>query len=248
MAKINGTLLLVYVNGTVIAAQSSVTLNVSQELFDASTKDSGGWTEHGNGQRAFDISIDGLASTTGLSDSELVEFINDRKDLLVVIEGGLDSSYVMKASMASVSLTGPSEEALTITGSITGNGSPALIEANTVTTLGASDTYSTFTTLGTAVTSAINTSGTNTADSNDISIVNGKRYGVFTFLTKTSGQLPTIGLYGGSTDISNRVTMIEGANFITLTATSDATGTLRIRNTAAANFSLSHTYVWELIT
>ena len=248
MAKINGTLLLVYVDGVVIAAQNGVTFNVTQELFDTSTKDDDGWTTHGNGRRSFDVTIDGLVSTTGISANELVDYITDRNDLLLVIEGGFTYPYVMQADMASVSLTGPSEEALTISGSITGTGPCYHMTANLVTTLGASDTYDTFTAVGISVTEAIDAAGGATADSDNIDVTDTYKYMVFTFLTNNGGlELPTIGLYSGAGYISNQPSMTAGANFITLTATAtDATSTLRLENTAACNYELTDTYVWEI--
>jgi hypothetical protein len=249
MAKINGTLLLVYVDGEVIAAQSGVAVNINQELFDASTKDSGGWAEHGNGRRSSDVEIDGLVSTTGKSAKELVAYLNDRKNLVLLIEGGPVHTYLAYGDIASVSLTGPSEEALTVTGSITIDGAPNIMGENLITTLGESDSYDTFTTEGTSVISAINTADDATADSNTISVANGKSYMVFTYLTMTSGESPVIGLYSGTGYISNTADLDEGVNIISLLAdTTDTTTTVRISNTVGSNFSLSHTNVSEIIT
>jgi len=247
MAKINGSLLLVYVNGVVIAAQRDVTLNITQNLYDTSTKDSEGWANHGNGQRSFSVDIDGLVSTVGLSASELVAFITDRKDLLLVVQGGFDYPYVMRANVSSLSVTGPTEEAISVSGSISGTGEITHMTDNLITTLGDSSTYDTFTMVGVSVTSAINAAGGATADSDNIDVTDTSRYMLFTYLTLNSGELPTVGLYGGAAYVSNEVALTNGANFITLTATGpDATSTLRVSNTAASSFSLTDTYVWEM--
>jgi len=247
MAKINGTLLLVYVDGVVVAAQNGVTFNVDQELYDESTKDSAGWAYHGNGRRSFSVDIDGLMSTTGVSAAELVAYITSRTDLLLVIEGGFSYPYVMQADMASVSLTGPTEEAATITGTITGQGPAYYMSANLITTLGDADTYDTFTTDGIAVTSAIDAGAGATADSDAINVTDTYKYMVFTFLTLNGAvELPTIGLYDGAAYDSNQPSMVEGANFITLTATDTDVCTLRLENTAATNYELTDTYVWEI--
>ena len=247
MAKINGTLLLVYANGVLIAAQQSVTFTLTTDLADTSTKDDNGWATHMKGARSYSVDINNLVSTTGLTAAGLIAFITGRTDILLVIEGGLTYPYVMQANMSSVDLTGDAEQPMVVNGSITGTGPAYLIDANLITTLGDSDTYDTFTPDGIAVSSAIDAGGGATADSNNVNITDTYKYMVFTFLTKNSGELPTIGLYSGAAYISNQPSMVEGANFITLTATAtDATSTVRLENTAATNFELTDTYIWEI--
>lgn len=247
MAKINGTLLLVYANGVLIAAQQSVTFTLTTDLPDTSTKDDAGWATHMKGARSYSVDINNLVSTTGLTAAELIAYITGRTDILLVIEGGLTYPYVMQANMSSVDLTGDAEQPMVVNGSITGTGPAYLIDANLITTLGDADTYDTFTTDGIAVTSAIDAGGGATADSDAINVTDTYKYMVFTFLTLNGAvELPTIGLYDGAAYDSNQPSMVEGANFIILTAIDTDVCTLRLENTAATNYELTDTYVWEI--
>jgi len=251
MAKINGTNLLVYDNGTLIAAQKGVTVNTSQNLFDTTNKESAGWSEHGNGMRSADISIDGLASTTGLSAKELFAHIISRTSLLLVVDG-LDYPLVCQADIPSSSITGPMEDAATITGSFKVNGNLYYLSGTSVQMItdvssGGTD-YDTLTKSGTAITSAINAAGTAFCMSNTISVANGGVYKLFLFLTTNSGELPSVALYDNtSADISNVAALVAGLNVVTLTSTAnDASASLRFRNTGAANWSTSNMYLFKV--
>jgi hypothetical protein len=58
----NGTLLGVYIGGTLIAHSTSATLDVSMSTRDETTKDSAGWSEKGEGLREWSISGDFLVA------------------------------------------------------------------------------------------------------------------------------------------------------------------------------------------
>jgi predicted secreted protein len=70
--SINGTNLLVYVNGTAIAGARECKLTTSHDTRDTTTKSSGGWQESREGKRSWGITCDGLvamdASTTAFDD------------------------------------------------------------------------------------------------------------------------------------------------------------------------------------
>jgi predicted secreted protein len=252
MAHINGTLVLLNADGTDIASQKNCTLTVSQNLIDFTNKGSAGWTEHGNGMRNYSVSCDALASTTGLSAKELKDYIINRRSLLLVMSG-LDNPILMKVSVSSASLSGPQEDATTISASFTGNGAVHQITAGNPNLLtdpasGGTD-YDTFTHSGTAITSAINAAGSAYVNSNDMTIVTATQYRLFFFLTKTSGELPTMKLIDvGVSDVSNEITAVEGVNVHVFTTTASiADAVLTVRNTAAANWSTSPIYLSKII-
>jgi hypothetical protein len=248
MAVTNGTLLLVYADGTLIAAQKGVTFTTSQNLFDTTNKESNGWAEHGNGLRTFEVSIEGLASTTGLSAKELKTYITGRTDLLLVIEG-TDYPYVCQADVQSSTITGPMEDATTLSGTFRGNGPVYHLSGTNAQLFTDFDNgdYDTFTEALTVISSAINSAGTAYARSDTFSVTSGDVIKLFTFLTLTSGEAPSVALVNSSfSDISNVGTLAAGANFITLTATdSDATSYLQIDNSAASNFATTKVYCFK---
>ena len=112
---------------------------------------------------------------------------------------------------------------------------------NLITDFNGGTDYSPLTVLGTAIISAVNASGNAYLYSDTISIDNAVTYQVIFFLTKISGQLPTVLIFTSTGGISsNIVTAVEGLNVITLTATGTYTDAiLTFNNTAAANWSTS---------
>lgn len=251
MAKLNGTAVLVYADGTLIAAQKGCTVNLTQALFDTSTKEDAGWSTHGNGMRNADVSIDGLASTTGLSVKELFAYITSRTSLLLVIDG-LGYPCVCQVDVASSSISGPQEDATTINGSFKVKGNLYYLadtNVNLVTSPSSGGTdYDTLTVSVIKIISAINIAGGATCKSNSFAVAIGNIIKVAVFLTRTSGELPSMTIFevgGGAAAISNAVQLTEGLNFITLTATDTHTGCLNITNTGASNFSLSNIYCFK---
>jgi len=252
MAAINGTILLVYADGVLIAAQKGVTITLNQNAYDTSTKDSAGWATHGLGQRSFEVSIDGLYSTTGISAAELLAYITGRTSLLLVVEGSAHN-WLAEADMVDVSLTGGQEEAATLSGTMKANGIIYQMGTNLLTDPDLNDdaTYDTFTHTASppAVTSAIDAGAGAVADSNIISVTDTHVYKLVTFLTNTAGELPTVGIYDTSAVayISNQPSLTAGINFATLTATATeaADAFLRIENTAACNWQMTTIYIWD---
>ena len=248
MAKLNGTLLLVYADGTLIAAQKGVTFTVTQNLFDTTNKESAGWAEHGNGLRSVEVSIEALASTTGLSAKELKDFIISRKSLILVIQG-TDYPYICQADVQSSTISGPLEDATTLTGSFKGSGNVYHLSGSNALLFTDFDNvdYDTFTEALTVISSAINSAGAASARSDTFGVTSGDVVKVFLFVTSNSGELPSVALVNSAgADISNVEALVAGVNFVTLTATdSDATSYLQIDNSAAANFSTSKVYCFK---
>jgi len=105
-----------------------------------------------------------------------------------------------------------------------------------------STTYETFTSVDTAITSAIETGANGSAESDTFVLTQLENITVIFFHTQNSGQLPTIYLRNtvGWVD-SNAI--VAGLNVITLTATTADTYYVYLANTAAANFSTSEVLI-----
>lgn len=250
MAVINGTDLLLYADGTLIAAQKNCTISVEQDLFDATNKESGGWARHGSGLLSAKIDFDSLVSTTGKSYTELMAYVTGRKSLLITVLG-LGYPIVAEVDISSISLSASQESAMGLSGSFKVNGALFVLNGTSANVMtdpdGTSSNYDTFTISGTAITSGINIADSAIAQSNTFNIANGDVWKVATFLTLNSGQAPYVSLLEvGVGAKSNIVQLSEGLNIATLTATADVTGAvLAIENTAASNFALSTVYVWK---
>jgi predicted secreted protein len=254
MSKINGTLLLLYADGVVIAAQKGCTINVEQDLPDASNKESAGWEEHINGLRNASVDFDALFSTTGISAGELMDYIIDRQSLLLGIVGGVTFPMVAEVDMKSVKIDAPQEQAMSISGSLKVKGALYHLkgtEAALVTDPDSGGTdYDTLTQSGLGISSAINLAGSAYCKSNSFSITTGDVIKVAVFLTSNSGQVPSMTIYevgGGAGAISDTQPLVAGLNIITLTVTDTHTGCLNITNSAAANWALSPIYLFKYV-
>lgn len=250
MSKINGTSLLVYFNGVLIASQKSCTVTWEQDLPGSTTKDSAGWEEHINGTRRATCDFDALFSTTGLSDETFMDYIISRSSLVLVIDGG-GFPIVGEANISKVSINAALEEPAGLSGSFKFKGAAWLLTGDYVQLLTNPDeiavTYNTFTHTGTALTSVISSGSDKVADSNTFAVTSGSSYKVITYLTLNSGQLPMVKLYdnGGGLLRSNEVTLVAGVNVVTLVATASTTCGFRISNSSATNFSTSPIYVFK---
>ena len=248
MAVINGTNLLLYADGTLIAAQKSCTITVEQDLFDATNKESAGWARHGNGLLSAKIDFDALVSTTGKSYTELMAYVIDRSSILLAITG-LGYTMVGEVDLSSISISASQESAMGLSGSLKVKGELFVLngtKADLITDWTNGD-YATFTDAAGAITSAISASGSKYAISNEISIADDGVYKCAVFLTLISGEAPLIILTDSTvSNLSNAVTLVAGLNIVTLTATgTDAAGFLKITNTAATNYATSKVYLWK---
>lgn len=126
MPVFNGTTVLLRANGNPLALLTNTTLNIEQDLPDASSKDSAGWADHVNGQRSYSVDVDGLAdftATTGNSNI-LANLIANRSNVsfrfATTTAGQLQFSGTV--SLASLSISAENEQTATLSGSMTGKG------------------------------------------------------------------------------------------------------------------------------
>jgi hypothetical protein len=261
MAVINGTALLLYSEGVVIAYQKGVSVTVETDLPDATNKESAGWARHINGLLSAKIDFTALFSPSDspvLGAKDLMNYIINRESLLVSILG-LGYPIVGEADLSSLSFDAPQENTAGISGSMKVKGALYVLSAakeftagtmvNLVTDPDGNGTdYDHFVISGTEVTSAINDATTAYADSNNIAIDNAGVYKLCVFLTLNSGQVPTVGIWDNVVSFrSNTVALAEGLNIVTLTATQAiAAGSLRFSNTQAADWKVSPIYFFKV--
>ena len=125
MAKFNGTDLLVYVGTTAIAHSTSATLNIEQDLPDATTKSSGGFADHINGLKNWSIDFDGLvdyAASYGVE--ELFDNLKNGNNVTVKFSTatGGDSYWTGTASVSSLTMTAEMEAPVSFSGTFVGKG------------------------------------------------------------------------------------------------------------------------------
>ena len=263
MGAVNGTLLLLYSEGVAVAMQRGLSISVEQDLPDATNKESAGWAQHINGLLSGGIDFDALFSTGLLSDTpavmgakDLMDYILNRESLLIEVLG-LTYPIVAEADMSSLKIGAPQEGSMTLAGSLKFQGEPYVLNSlpagyheNLVTDpdSGGVD-YETHTESGTGFTSLINSAGAAYAKSNTFAVTDGDIIKVVTFLTKNSGELPSIAIFevgGSAAAISNVVALTAGLNIITLTVTDTHDGCLNISNADAADLEMSNIYAFKV--
>tara|TARA_R100001460_G_scaffold73619_1_gene114494 strand:+ start:84 stop:512 length:429 start_codon:yes stop_codon:yes gene_type:complete len=129
---INGTKFGVYAGGTKIGYATSASLSINHNLRDTSTKDSGGWRDQLEGQRDFEVSVEGMvifATASGaISDLTVDElytsYINTRTEFEIKFSTEVSGDYKWtgNAFMTSLSMDTPNEDSSTFSASFSGTG------------------------------------------------------------------------------------------------------------------------------
>ena len=130
---INGTKFGVYAAGTKIGYATSASISINHNLRDTSTKDSGGWRDQLEGQRDWEVSVEGMlifvdGSGSAISDitaNELYSsYIATRTEFEVKFstEVSGDIKWSGNAFMTSLSMDTPNEDSSTWSGSFSGTG------------------------------------------------------------------------------------------------------------------------------
>jgi predicted secreted protein len=123
MPKINATDLLVYVGAVPIAHSTSATINIEQDLPDATTKDSGGWADHINGLKSWSVDFDGLVDySASYGVEELFDNLSNKNNVTLRWSTGSGSFWQGSASIATLSMTADMESPISYSGTFTGKG------------------------------------------------------------------------------------------------------------------------------
>ncbi len=122
---VNGTILLLFVDGVAISSTTSHTLNFEMATRDATTKSSGGFEEVLEGLRSWTLDFDAMTAfddTFGYK--ELRALIAGRSEVTLLfssIESG-DPQWSGRAFLTTLSLDGAVEDSTTMSGSFKGTG------------------------------------------------------------------------------------------------------------------------------
>jgi len=130
---INGTKFGVYVAGTKVAYASSASISMNHNLRDTSTKDSGGWRDQLEGQRDWEVSVEGMliftnldgTAVTGLTANELYSsyiYARTQFELKFSTDVTGDIKWTGQAFLTSLSADTPNEDSSTWSGSFSGTG------------------------------------------------------------------------------------------------------------------------------
>ena len=127
---INGTLLGVYIGGTLIAKSTSCTLNIVHNTRNTSSKDSSGWEEALGAMRSWTVSGDFLdAEDAAYRFDDLFSLINNRSVVTLKFSSEVsgDKYYTGSALLTSLDREAPMED--NVSGAYSFKGTGALSEA-----------------------------------------------------------------------------------------------------------------------
>jgi len=116
MAVLNGTNLGVYIGGTIIAAAQDVSLSLSAEMIDITTKDSSAWRELLPGLRSGSMSCSGLIDFASANKDaiDLWSAYEDRSLLSLKFDDtGGGAEFTASGYITSLELSGGTEDTAT---------------------------------------------------------------------------------------------------------------------------------------
>jgi len=128
--KINGDDVKIYVDGIAVGHSIDATISFSQDLPDATTKDSAKWMEHIKGNRGFEMSGSGLVvPASAMNATEIVDLIINSSNVTVRWSNSNsgDIEYRGAVSVASCSINAPQNSPVGFDFSFTGNGVPTKV-------------------------------------------------------------------------------------------------------------------------
>ena len=130
---INGTLFGVYAAGTKVGYATSASISMNHNLRDTSTKESAGWREQMEGQRDWEVSVEGMllfvdssgGAISSLTADELyTNYIATRASFALKFstEVTADLRWTGTAWMTSLSADAPNEDSTTWSATFSGTG------------------------------------------------------------------------------------------------------------------------------
>jgi predicted secreted protein len=128
MATINGTSLIIVVDGTAIAHSTSATLNLERAMIDVSSKDSSGDSESIAGQKSASLDFEALVDfspSEGDNIADLITLYQANVSVSWEIASGTQGTapkFTGSGFISSLSMDTPMEDATTFSGSITVTG------------------------------------------------------------------------------------------------------------------------------
>ena len=131
MAVYNGTLQVLSIGGENLAQLTNVTMSMNQDLFETTSKESGGWKSVLPGLRDITYSAEGLADFTEASKYNLTELFalyDGRTSVSIVWTNTItgDKKVTQTAYISSMEVSAPMEDVTTYSVEFTGTGTPVI--------------------------------------------------------------------------------------------------------------------------
>ena len=121
---INGKLVGVYADGTLIASAKSCKATITHEVRDTFTKDDAGWKTNAEGARSFKVEVDGLVNLTTGPFSTLFALVTNRTEVTISFQSSVsgDKHYRGRAYISSLDQSADNESSASYSASFDGDG------------------------------------------------------------------------------------------------------------------------------
>lgn len=131
MAVYNGTLQVISLAGENLARLTGVTMDISVNIFETTTKESGGWFEGQSGLRTITYSAEGLADwieASKTNTADILAAVVARSAVTLVFTNGVagDTKVTQQALISSFSMDAPMEDVVTYSIELQGTGTPTI--------------------------------------------------------------------------------------------------------------------------
>jgi hypothetical protein len=130
MSVFNGTLTVLKMDGTQLAELTNVTMSMSSDNFETTSKESGGYAEFAYGQRSITYSVEGLADFQA-SNKDLADLLaawTGRTVVSLEWTNGVtgDKKVTQSALISSIDVDAPMEDVSTYSVEFQGTGTPTI--------------------------------------------------------------------------------------------------------------------------
>jgi TP901-1 family phage major tail protein len=126
----NGTLQIITMDGTQLAELTSVSMSMSQDLFDVTSKESAGWSEVLAGLRTITYNAEGIVDfqATNKDMADLWTAFTTRASVAIIFTNLVtgDKRITQTCYISNLEITAPMEDTVTYSVEFTGTGAPTV--------------------------------------------------------------------------------------------------------------------------
>jgi len=122
MAAVSGVNFTLSADGEVLAGQRNVTLNLSMDLIDITSRDSSWWMNHLAGLRSWTIDFDALYMEDDTAEQSIEAMYFDHQSAAIIITTPAANTYSGTCFLTSYSFEGPYSAESTASGTLNGSG------------------------------------------------------------------------------------------------------------------------------
>lgn len=122
MAAVSGVNFTLSVGGEVLAGQRGVTLNLSMDIIDITSRDSSWWMNHLAGLRSWTIDFDALYLEDDTAEQNIENMYFNQESAAIIITTPAGNTYSGTCFLTSYSFEGPYSAESTASGTLNGSG------------------------------------------------------------------------------------------------------------------------------